>query len=341
MAAACWAARWGAAAGWRATARLRRCTRTSLSSTAGGARRACAGRGPVGLGGWGGGWGGRSSVCPCVCVLGGGRLSGRSARQGRLARGRAECCTGRRRPAPCRRPSQPLVFPVLRRHAMIYRGRERRSRRRVVLKAYLRCQRTPVRAEALEREQRMLAAAGVHPGIVVLERVLEVRLSLTPRRRWQRARRGGVHALPPLGGLPRQQQWRPPWVWRCTFLAAWRPPPCSPPAPPAALRTPTRHTWCLRGAGAARSSRPSPAAAAACRSAPPRAALRCRCCALSRTCTGGASCTGARRRARGRRGAARPQQHTRPSRCRARQTRNAAPRRCKGPPRRPPRPWTQ
>lgn len=58
---------------------------------------------------------------------------------------------------------------------MIYRGRERRSRRRVVLKAYLRAQRNPVRAAALEREQDLLRATGTHPGVVGLERVLEVR----------------------------------------------------------------------------------------------------------------------------------------------------------------------
>ena len=58
---------------------------------------------------------------------------------------------------------------------MIYRGRERRSRRRVVLKAYLRSQRNPVRAAALERERELLVAAGPHPGIITLERVLEVR----------------------------------------------------------------------------------------------------------------------------------------------------------------------
>ncbi|GBF90109.1 hypothetical protein Rsub_02817 [Raphidocelis subcapitata] len=59
------------------------------------------------------------------------------------------------------------------RHAMIYRGRERRSRRRIVLKAYPRAQRNPTRAAALEREQDMLRAAGGHPGIVAMERVLE------------------------------------------------------------------------------------------------------------------------------------------------------------------------
>lgn len=61
------------------------------------------------------------------------------------------------------------------RHAMVYRGRERRSRQRVVLKAYSQQQRNPVRAAALEREQEMLAAAAPHPGILGLERVLEVR----------------------------------------------------------------------------------------------------------------------------------------------------------------------
>jgi len=56
---------------------------------------------------------------------------------------------------------------------MIYRGRDRRSRRRVVLKAYMRAQRNPTRAAALEREQDMLRVAGTHPGVVGLERVLE------------------------------------------------------------------------------------------------------------------------------------------------------------------------
>jgi hypothetical protein len=66
---------------------------------------------------------------------------------------------------------------------MIYRGRERRSRRRVVLKAYLRAQRNSARAAALEREQDMLRAAAGHAGVVALERVLEVRATRAARAR--------------------------------------------------------------------------------------------------------------------------------------------------------------
>lgn len=70
---------------------------------------------------------------------------------------------------------------------MIYRARERRSRRRVVLKAYVRQQRNPVRAQALDREQRMLRMAGPHAGVLGLERVLEVR----------RTQRRGAHGRGP------------------------------------------------------------------------------------------------------------------------------------------------
>jgi hypothetical protein len=92
---------------------------------------------------------------------------------------------------------------------MIYRARERRSRRRVVLKAYLRQHRNPTRAAALEREQRMLRLAAPHAGIVALERVLEVgtraKLQLTAgidqfvANRRPACRVAGVC--------------RPPWLW--------------------------------------------------------------------------------------------------------------------------------
>jgi serine/threonine protein kinase len=58
----------------------------------------------------------------------------------------------------------------------VYSARERASGRRVVLKAYARAGRNPVRAAALEREQEMLhaaGAAGAGAGVVGLERVLE------------------------------------------------------------------------------------------------------------------------------------------------------------------------
>ena len=77
---------------------------------------------------------------------------------------------------------------------MVYRGRERRTRRRVVLKAYLRAQRTPARAAALRREQEMLRLAGPHAGVVALDRVLEVlRRSVCVRGA---ARCGAVCACP-------------------------------------------------------------------------------------------------------------------------------------------------
>jgi hypothetical protein len=56
----------------------------------------------------------------------------------------------------------------------VYRARDRRSHARVALKAYPRVQRGPARAAALDREREMLSVAGGHPGVVALERVLEV-----------------------------------------------------------------------------------------------------------------------------------------------------------------------
>ncbi|KAI8464568.1 MAG: kinase-like domain-containing protein [Monoraphidium minutum] len=105
-------------------------------------------------------------------------MGGDSLSDGGMGAGRASEAGGRLGGAPLGGSELDALFSdvaLIHRggHAMIYRARERRSRRRVVLKAYLRQQRNPVRAAALEREQEMLRLAAPHPHVVGLERVLE------------------------------------------------------------------------------------------------------------------------------------------------------------------------
>jgi len=71
-------------------------------------------------------------------------------------------------PAPNTPTHHPPPPPQCNRNALIYRAREKEGRRPVVLKHY-----DPRRSAACDREVRLLADAGQHPGLVRLEALVE------------------------------------------------------------------------------------------------------------------------------------------------------------------------